>query len=390
MNKEKYSESDFFCSFLLGLYHDSATGIIKVNNDKRSISLYINNGHIVYADGLDDESSLLREIASKKALEQEMIDDLNGIRREDPDSLGSTLIERRLVSQSVWKKFLTLKIKHILSTVFHMENCKYSFSESELLIPPINSLDYNIIQLMLETLRDLKGMDFFEKHISEGSEVFTQSDDLDDFLPDIPFTPSEDSVLSLVDGVNNVSELVKASGLDIEAVYRALYLLLSFGRIIRSGDEGKEKDTQSDFTGIISLYLDLLRILETYFRKEAGTQFDTIFSSCRDELPEENKQILQGLDLSKDSQKVVLQEILFYLPKQDSQAEKRILIFSSFNKLLFLLFLRMKKVLGTGLTEKTLNDMMDMLKYLGKYGKDVSVIDYLEKNLEGYLTRIRK
>ncbi|MFC1891907.1 hypothetical protein ACFLZT_05895, partial [Thermodesulfobacteriota bacterium] len=153
---------------------------------------------------------------------------------------------------------------------------------------------------------------------------------------------------------------------------------------------GKEKDTQSDFTGIISLYLDLLRILETYFRKEAGTQFDTIFSSCRDELPEENKQILQGLDLSKDSQKVVLQEILFYLPKQDSQAEKRILIFSSFNKLLFLLFLRMKKVLGTGLTEKTLNDMMDMLKYLGKYGKDVSVIDYLEKNLEGYLTRIRK
>ena len=99
MNHHKYPNKDSVCAFLFGLYHDGATGVISVNDDKRHISLYVNNGHIVYADGIDDESSLLREIASKKTLEQELVDDLNKVKREDPDSLGTPLIERRLISQ---------------------------------------------------------------------------------------------------------------------------------------------------------------------------------------------------------------------------------------------------------------------------------------------------
>jgi hypothetical protein len=48
----------------------------------------------------------------------------------------------------------------------------------------------------------------------------------------------------------------------------------------------------------------------------------------------------------------------------------------------------MKKALGTGITEKALNEMLTMVTYVEKYGHDQETIDFIRGNLEDYARQV--
>ena len=143
------------------------------------------------------------------------------------------------------------------------------------------------------------------------------------------------------------------------------------------------------YVEIINFYLDLLRIIETCFTKEVGREFENIFNTIKGELPTQSKELFHGLNLSVKLQKDVVEDIYSNFIKQGKSTEGRLILLTSFNKLIFLLIMRMKKVLGTGLAERTLNEMMNVLQYVEKYKQDDAMIKYVKGNLEDYLKQIR-
>ena len=68
------------------------TGVVTVKDNRRAIKIYIKAGHVVYADGIDKDSQLIKEIATKRKLGQDQIDELKNIREKDPQSFGKTLL----------------------------------------------------------------------------------------------------------------------------------------------------------------------------------------------------------------------------------------------------------------------------------------------------------
>jgi len=383
------SKKDLLSTLLLKLHHDTVTGVATVKDNKRTIKIYLKSGHIVYADGIDRESLLLKEIVARRKLDQNITDELNLLNKKDPQSLGKTLIRQELITKPVWDKFLELKVKNILSIAFGMETADLGFSKSDLDIAPINCIDYNILQLILDTIRGIRDPEHLKKHIQGDNIVFDLSEDNEGLDVSITLSPSEQAVFLEINGRKTVGEIITGTGLEKNDVYRILYLLLCFGLICPVLEKECKKGDFAVYSEIINLCLDLLRIIETNFQKELGREFERIFETCKDELPGRSKEILQGLNLSGDSQQSVLEEILGHFSNNGNVTEGRLLLLSSFNKLIFLLIMRMKDVLGIGLTEKTLDEMIDMMGYVEKYRQDAEIMNYIKGNLEDYMKQIK-
>jgi len=267
-----------------------------------------------------------------------------------------------------------------------MVTADLGFSEAELSISPINYLDSNIVQLLLDTIRAIKDPELFKKHIPGDNTVFAPSEEM---KVNTPLSPSEQALLSMIDGQKTVEELKTETGMEMEDIHKILYLLLCFGLIVPMTEDAEKGEGAEQYVEIINLYLDLLRIIEAYFKKEVGREFENILNTCREELPSQSKEIFQSLVLSSDLQKDVMRDIISRITSVGTMTEGRLLLLSSFNKLIFLLIMRMKKVLGIGLAESTLNEMMNILQYVEKYRQDAEMMNYIKGNLEDYLNQIK-
>ncbi|KPK29809.1 MAG: hypothetical protein AMK69_05475 [Nitrospira bacterium SG8_3] len=114
---------------LLKLYYDGMSGEIVVSDKLRTIKIYLDEGNVVYAEGVDEGKQFLREIAGQKGLRPGQLKELEQIMEKDPQSLGKTLLERRLVSEAVWKKFVEIKVKYAIAAALEMENADLKFRE---------------------------------------------------------------------------------------------------------------------------------------------------------------------------------------------------------------------------------------------------------------------
>lgn len=386
MDSNQNSKKTSLPSLLLKLHHENMTGVVTVKGEQRAIEIYMKSGHVVYAEGIDRENQLLKEIAAKKRLDQTQLDELKKIREEEPQSIGNALLKRKLISRQVWDKFLELKVKHNLVAALQMENADLGFNRSELSILPINCIDHTIVQLLLDTISDIKTPEYFKKDIQGDDAIFSPSRHADELKSNIPLSPSEKKIFSMLDGEKTVGEIITDTGL--ENVYRILYLLTCFDLIELVTEESREREGVFEYVEIINLYLDLLRIIETSFTKEVGGEFENIFNTIKGELPPQSKELFHGLNLSAELQKDVVEEIYGLVVRQGKTTEGRLILLTSFNKLIFLLIMRMKQVLGTDLAEKTLNDMMNILQDAEKYKQDTAMIKYVRGNLEDYLNQI--
>jgi len=373
---------------LLRLYYDGMSGEVVVRDKLRTIRIYLDEGNVVYAEGVDEGRQFLREIAAKKGLDPRQLKQLEEIREKDPQSLGKTLLERRLISEAVWEKFVEIKVKYALAAAFKMDNADLKFHEVDFSILPNNLIDYNMIQLLLDTIRLIEDLKTFERHIPGDDAVYTLSEGANEFQAIIPLSPFELTIFSMIDGQKTVGEMIKSKGQAREDVYKTLYLLLCFDLITLISAQDGKVESEVDYTKIVNIYLDLLRILETDFRKEVGKRFESILDKCLNELSGQSKELLRSLDLSKDYQAGIVTQISKRFAEKEKAVEGRLVLSSSFNKLLFLLIMRMQKLLGEGLVERSLKEMMNILQDVERYRREPEIMDYVRGNLRDYLQQI--
>ena len=88
-----------------------------------------------------------------------------------------------------------------------------------------------------------------------------------------------------------------------------------------------------------------------------------------------------------DIEETVL-EITARFREEGGEADGGLFIKSSFNKLIYLLIMQMKKVMGVNMTEKTILEMMNILNYVEKYRRKTELMKYVKDNLEDYLRQI--
>lgn len=387
MGSTPRSKTSQLPKLLIKLNHDQLTGMVSVKDNKRSLRIHLKQGNVVGADGLDVESRLIKEVVSKKGLSPAEGDELARIRVKDPGSLGRVLMDRGLVSSGVWQRFLLLKVRQILMAAFQMTEAELGFSAGQADSSPSDAIDYHFFQLLTETVKDVRDEAVFRKHIDGPDGVYETTADTDRLRTKVPLTPAEEGVLNLVDGRRKVGDLISAGILAESDIYRTLYLLLCLDMIQPGGAGTEEGGANLEETA--RLYLDLLSIIEVNFRKEVGKQFDKAFEESIRELGPASGSLFESVALSRGEQGDTAKQVSSKCISQSGQGEADLFLKSSFNKIIYLLIMRMKKVLGVGLAEKTILEMMNILEYVEKYRQDAEMMNYVKGNLEDYLRQIK-
>jgi hypothetical protein len=373
---------------LLRLYYDGMSGEVVVSDRLRTIKIYLDEGNVVYAEGVDEGKRFLREIAGQRGLGPSQLKELEQISEKDPQSLGKTLLERRLVSEAIWKRFVEIQVKYALAAALGMDNAVLKFREVDFSIPPNNLINYNMIQLFLDTIRLMEDMKTFARHIPGDDALFTLSEGANEVRAIVPLSPFELTIFSMIDGQKTIGEIIESKGLAREDVYKAFYLLLCFDLVTLISAQDGRVESEVDYTQIVNIYLDLLRILEANFRKEVGKRFESILDKCLNELTGQSKSLLRSLDLSKDYQAGIATQISKRFAEKDKAVEGRLVLSSSLNKLLFLLLMRMQKLLGQALVERSLKQMMNILQDVERYRREPEIMDYVRGNLRDYYQQI--
>lgn len=372
---------------LIKLNRDRMTGMVTVKDNRRFIRIYLHHGHVVSADGVDVESRLIKEIVQKKGLSANELTDLAKLRERDPSALGKALVDRGLISRAVWSRFLVFKVKQVLAAAIQMTRAELGFSEGPADIPPSNRIDHSFFQLLVETVKGLRNLEFLRSRIPGSETVLDSSAGMESVRREVPLSPSEEQALALVDGRRTVGDIQAESGLGGSAFLRTLFLLLCLGMIEPSGRaEGKGN---VDIEETVHLYLDLLKIIETNLQREVGKQFQKVFKECLTELGSPTRELFEPLQNSRKQQEDLVLEISSRFRREDRGKDGILFLKSSFNKLVFLLIMRMKRMLGTGLTEKTIREMMSILDYVEKYRQDTEMMNYVKGNLQDYLRQVK-
>lgn len=374
-------------SLFLELYHDKKNGVVTLKDDRFHIKIYLSKGLLVHVEGIDRETKLIHEIAKRKGLNPKQVNELEKLKEKAPFSLGQRLIDLGLMSRSGWEKFLVFRARYHLARALMLDEVDPEFTETSTPVPTQNPVNRNFIELLVDTIRDIKNKEFFKKFVSGPDAVFQKTEEGQNLGDWVTLTSNEQVALSVIDGQKTLTDISSSTGLSREDLYHAFYLLFFLDLIYPVLEKGKEKQG-SEYLEFIKLYVDFIKIVDSYFRKEVGRQFENIFSQCVKELVGKGDKFFQGIDLLDEVYEKMITRISDRFSGLLNSEESPLVVLTSLNKLIYLLIMRMKRALGTGITEQALNEMLKMVNYVEKYSHDQGMMDYIRGNLEDYARQV--
>lgn len=375
-----FPKSDFL-RLLLRLHRDEATGVISLKDGGRQFFLYLKGGDAVYAEGDNKETLLVKEIASRKKLDQEAFTELTLLSEEQPRQLGKTLIDRGLISRSGWRRFLEEKIKAVVSEALALDAPDIAFSQSELGILPINFAYLPMAALVFERTLELKNLPQICDYLKAKEPVFRINRRMLCMKDDLPFTFSQGRLLSLLEAEKNSSSLLNETGLGLDALAADLYVLASIGLIEEASPGAAAELDPGEYADTIHLYRHLLLTVKTALGDKA---FRAVLEKWATEEAGPVKTIFHGLPLMEDDLDALTKEILRRFSTLGTLADKRLLLRTSFNKLIYLMLSRVRKTAGQNRAKNLLDQMTKILIEAEEGKRHPDLMLYLLGNLEDY------
>jgi hypothetical protein len=366
-------------SLILSLHLDGSTGTLGIKEGERDLKLYFEKGRLAYADGIDKEGPLLVELVSKGKISLKQLDEFRVISQKDPLSLGQALLVRKVVSEALWRQFLLLKATSVLTAAFDMERPDLLYSDSDPSIPPVNFVHEESLPFVLDTIRSTTPRASLREILKTGEMVFGLSSDISSLGAALPLNPSEEKTLSLINGKHTTKEILKSSGVSFRLFQKSLYCLIRLGLVDKVS---RQQSISREHTYIIRLYLILLLIVDAAYRQEIGKRSQKVFKACVADLPPPGKALLSDLDLVNENPERAAKKVGAHFLEQRTLSDERLVLLTSFSKLLYLLITRMKKLLGKKRAMRTIQEMIHALAHFDPGKKHPETMLYAKKNLE--------
>jgi hypothetical protein len=386
MGQETIQNEARLGSLLLSLHRDGSTGTLGVKEREKDLRLYFKKGRLVYADGIDQEGPLLVGLVSKGKMDMVQLDEMRILKQEDLHSLGKALLDRRVVSDALWRKFLLLKVKTILCAAFDMESPDLLFSDSALSLLPVNFIQEETLPFVLDIIRSTTPHNPFREVLRSREKVFGLSAEASFCKALLPLNPDEEKILSLINGQRTNKEILKSSGLNFKLFQKSLYCLIRLGLVDKVF---QPRPVSREHSYIIRLYLNLLLIVEAGYRQEIGKRSLKIFKKCVADMAPPGKALFFDLDPGNENLESAANKIGAHFMEQEALGDGRLVLLTSFNKLLYLLMMRMKKLLGKKRAVRTIEEMIHALVHFDPGKKNPEIMRCVTRNLEDLLRQMQ-
>lgn len=381
-------EAFYLASLLQLLSHEKKTGVLQLSDGDNIVKIFVKDGVIVYASSSQREFRLGHLVTIKGIVPAEKVHECLGLAKKKRQSLGKILVEKGYISKQNLKDLLQQQAKEILNSVFLWKTGEFEYKDAPLSVEGKLVTQMNTLEIILESSRLTDEWSVITKQINDGNLIFKPSKKSQD-LDEVKLDKKEWRVLSLMDGIRPVKQVVKDSGLGEFVTYKTIYTLLFSGFIEKSEAGYEESKYVADYSDVISTYNDILRVVHRNLEAEVGDRAFAIFDKCKTELVPKQRALLKAFEVRKDA-KINVKAILEDMSGFKDFHEGRVSLVHSFNSLLLGILDRAVKLVGQGIIRKTLNETEQLLSYVKEFQTEATEKIKIVYEVENILGEVRE
>lgn len=217
------------------LYLGRRTGCLSVANDRNFASIWLDDGWIVFAGMVSRSDRLGERLVAAGKLTSEQLEAAVATQAAVPGHrLGAVLIQLNLLSTDALEAELRRQVEETIYTLFTWASGTFSFEAGISPDDAEGTVRLNPEGLLLEGARRVDEWSVIAKKIPSLDAVFALEGDGDiDRAGDPTLVDIERRVQPLLDGARTVRDIMTVTGLTDFEVCRALFGLISAGRLRR-------------------------------------------------------------------------------------------------------------------------------------------------------------
>lgn len=215
------------------------TGAIRLRDrDGREGVVYVRSGDVYFAEGSWKRKPIGQRLIEAGKITPEQVKEALDLQSKSGRKmrLGMILLDRGYISPQDLVSFVQEQILETVLDFFTWKDGTFSFIADKVAANEDIGIKISFENLLLQGAERLENWRSLKKFIPDNKIVFVAVDAPADENKVIVLRPRELKVLRYIDGVRNVADLLKATGMGEFELYRILFGLHAAG-LIRKKDE---------------------------------------------------------------------------------------------------------------------------------------------------------
>lgn len=212
------------------LYLNRRSGILHLTQGKVSKRIYFRKGSMIFANS-DVETDRLGEfLIRREIITREDFDKASQVMKETGNRFGRTLVELGHATPEEMETRVVEQIEAIIYSLFDWDSGEYRFEQHENPVDEDIVLNLSTADIILEGARRLDDMSKVRRTVGDPSRVLqTTEDPLLLYQKMSTLSQSEGFILSRVDGLSSVADILAISPIGEDETLRCIYGLVSAG-----------------------------------------------------------------------------------------------------------------------------------------------------------------
>jgi hypothetical protein len=366
-----------FLFFLYAVYTSKADGVGAIKTDAVSKNLVFNQGRLTRAATTRHDERIGHLIVKNHQLSLSTLDKLIIDSRKQGKRIGQFLVEKGLLSEDALREFLIQQADRILVDIFQWQRGYFYFLEK----PIIEDFIVNYDPLNLTRIATYNGISFtaFRNKIPNMKTVFRLSPYAEIKREDImgKLTDKFKFIFSLIDGIRNIEQLARFSGLDPATTMDILYRLNTGGIIRQSREIIEYEDKQfNEISNVLDTLLEIYAYISHMLLVELGAKAQEVIRQSQHLLTRIHNGIFVGIPLEKPdkvTKEMILRNIAHYYP----EPERRIVFIEAFCALFEQIQTAIENYLGSHLVKQAAVKIKTEIKNIERYAKETALRSHL-------------
>ena len=237
-------KTTFIANILQLLCLEQKNGVLRVTSGKNEVKVFFEEGVIVYARESQKDDRLGYLLKSEGIISAEQLKKCLVVAKKKNQALGKVLVKKGYISPERLKNFSRKQVEEIVCDLFCWEKGGFEYKDDSFHFEEEVVTRLHTIGFILEASRRVDEASVLKKQIPSDKLIFKISDKVQD-KEKITLNPNEWRIISLIDGIRTVRQLISESGYEEFAVYKILYSLVSSG-LIEKSKEGQYRKKGDD------------------------------------------------------------------------------------------------------------------------------------------------
>ena len=218
-------------SLLQMLNYEKKTGRLKITSKDNEVLIILQQGDVVFATEARKTNRLGLLLMNNGLIDQQALDSCLTLSRRKNQSIGKTLVQEGYITARELNDFLLKQAENSIYDVFLWESGGFVYNDVDVNLKRFAGRNFHTMNLLLEASRRIDELKVLKKQIPNEQAIVKLAGDAADDREEVEFNSDEKRLLSMVDGLASVRQILDQTGYDDFTGYKLLNSLLSSGKV---------------------------------------------------------------------------------------------------------------------------------------------------------------